>query len=117
MSRCRWTFAILALSCPAQFVSGRLVASFILVASLFFLLFNCGVASGQDASALDHFELHIRPLLIAQCIECHGPDRQESGLRLDSREGWMKGGERGPAITPGDPTVSLLFSRNKARRS
>ena len=30
-------------------------------------------------------------------------------LRLDSREGWMTGGERGPAIIPGDPEQSLVI--------
>jgi len=69
----------------------------------------CSSASGQDVGQLDHFESTIRPLLIAHCIECHGPDRQESGLRLDSRPGWMKGGDRGPAIVPGDPDNSPLL--------
>jgi len=32
------------------------------------------------------FEEHIRPLLIDDCIKCHGPDRQEGSLRLDSRD-------------------------------
>jgi hypothetical protein len=72
-------------------------------------LYFCSSALGQDAGQLNHFESTIRPLLIAHCIECHGPDRQESGLRLDSRPGWMKGGDRGPAIVPGDPENSLLL--------
>lgn len=69
----------------------------------------CSSALGQDAAQLNHFESSIRPLLIAHCIECHGPDRQESGLRLDLRPGWMKGGDRGPAIVPGDPENSILL--------
>ena len=28
---------------------------------------------------------------------------------LDTREGWQKGGENGPAIVPGDPAKSLLL--------
>ncbi|MEI7698998.1 MAG: PSD1 and planctomycete cytochrome C domain-containing protein, partial [Planctomycetia bacterium] len=32
-----------------------------------------------------------------------------AGLRLDSRSGWERGGERGPAIVPGDPASSLLM--------
>src|SRR2546426_4769591 len=31
------------------------------------------------------------------------------GLRLDSREGLLKGGESGPAIVPGDPDKSLMI--------
>jgi hypothetical protein len=70
-------------------------------AAVCFLLCCCNVTFGQEESPTDHFESAIRPLLIAHCIECHGPDRQESGLCLDSRPGWMKGGDRGPAIVPG----------------
>ena len=55
------------------------------------------------------FEEHIRPLLIDDCIKCHGPDRQEGSLRLDSRGGWQKGGDSGAAIVPGDVENSLLL--------
>ena len=78
-------------------------------AAVCYLLCCCHVTFGQEESPTDHFESAIRPLLIAHCIECHGPDRQESGLRLDSRPGWMKGGDRGPAIVPGDPKNSILL--------
>ena len=78
-------------------------------AAVCYLLCCCNVTFGQEESPTDHFESAIRPLLIAHCIECHGPDRQESGLRLDSRPGWMKGGDRGPAIVPGDPENSILL--------
>ena len=37
-----------------------------------------------------------------------GPDQQQSGLRVDSREALLKGGKRGPAIVPGAPEQSLL---------
>ena len=73
------------------------------------MMLFCDVAFGQDRAQLGRFEQTIRPLLMARCIECHGPDRQESKLRLDSRSGWMKGGERGPAIHPNDPASSLLL--------
>ena len=33
------------------------------------------------------FEEKVRPLLAANCWECHGAKKQESGLRLDSRPG------------------------------
>ena len=36
-----------------------------------------------DDSALDFFERRVRPLLIKRCSRCHGPQKQESGLRLD----------------------------------
>ena len=51
----------------------------------------------------------IQPILAANCYKCHGPDNQESGLRLDKKASAMKGGERGTPILPGKPSESLLF--------
>lgn len=66
--------------------------------------------SGSRAdSPEESFEKHVRPLLTKHCIACHGPDKQKSGLRLDSKIGWEKGGESGPAIVPGDPDKSLFI--------
>lgn len=72
-------------------------------------LFGCGKATAQERAKLEHFEQSIRPLLLARCVECHGPDRQEAGLRLYSKGGWANGGERGPAIDVSSPADSLLL--------
>jgi len=56
----------------------------------------------------EFFEAKVRPILVANCLECHG-DEQEGGLRVDSREALLKGGESGPAIVPGNATESLLI--------
>jgi mono/diheme cytochrome c family protein len=56
----------------------------------------------------DFFESRIRPLLVAQCYDCHA-DAAKGGLRVDSREALLKGGKRGPAIVPGKPDESLLL--------
>lgn len=76
------------------------------------------LAGAQDLAAEDaavnseaarFFETRIRPVLVARCYECHGPDsKQEGNLRLDSRAALLKGGDIGPAIKPGDPKGSLL---------
>lgn len=55
------------------------------------------------------FESRIRPILLKHCIDCHGEKKQESGLRLDSRDAWLKGGDRGTAIEPQHPETSLLI--------
>jgi hypothetical protein len=68
----------------------------------------CGVAISEDRASLDHFESRVRPILIERCQSCHGADKQEGGLRLDSRDGWEKGGDRGSALVPGEPEKSLL---------
>ncbi|MBJ44161.1 MAG: hypothetical protein CMJ80_12955 [Planctomycetaceae bacterium] len=57
----------------------------------------------------DFFEARVRPLLIKQCVECHGAKKQEGGLRLDSRDGWMRGGDHGPPIIASQPEKSLLI--------
>ena len=64
------------------------------------------------APALDQiefFEKRIRPLLAERCYECHGEQKQKGGLRIDSRDGWVKGGESGTAVRPGKPDESLLI--------
>ena len=57
---------------------------------------------------IELFEASIRPVLLNVCADCHVLD-SEGGLRLDSREAMLKGGESGPAIVPGDPDKSLLM--------
>ena len=66
-------------------------------------------ADGVPAAPADFFERRIRPLLVERCLGCHGAEEAAGRLRLDSRAGWQQGGERGPAITPGDPSASLLI--------
>jgi hypothetical protein len=56
----------------------------------------------------DFFENQVRPLLASRCYACH-TQTASGGLRLDSREALVKGGGRGPAITPGDPAASRLM--------
>ena len=70
---------------------------------------KCPVAipSNLPMSAAD-FENRVRPLLAARCVKCHGPRKQESNLRLDSRAAMMQGGDSGPAIVPGKAEESLL---------
>jgi cytochrome c553 len=54
------------------------------------------------------FAERVRPLLERHCIECHGKDTAEGGLRLDSLTGIAKGGRSGPAIRPTAAEQSLL---------
>lgn len=68
---------------------------------------SSSVAWASEDAAL--FESKIRPIFIEHCQKCHGEKKQENGLRLDSKPGWQKGGDHGPAIKPGDPEVSLLI--------
>jgi mono/diheme cytochrome c family protein len=55
------------------------------------------------------FSQKVKPILNRKCSKCHGGDDARSGLRVDSREGLLCGGHRGPAILPGKPDDSLLI--------
>src|SRR5262245_19546556 len=48
-------------------------------------------------------------ILSANCLGCHGEALQMSKLDLRSRESMLAGGERGPALEPGDPARSRLY--------
>ena len=58
------------------------------------------------------FGSEILPILESRCFQCHGPSKQEGGLRLDSREAALAGGESGrPAIVPNDALATELVRR------
>ncbi len=57
---------------------------------------------------LEFFEKKVRPVLVRRCLKCHGPKKQEGGLRLDSRQAMLQGGDSGPAVVPGDPEDGFL---------
>jgi len=62
-----------------------------------------------SAAQLEFFEKEVRPVLAEHCHKCHGEKKQKSGLRLDSREFVLKGGEVGPVVVPGKPESSRLI--------
>ena len=57
----------------------------------------------------EFFESQVRPLLVEHCHKCHGPDKEQAGLRLDSRDAALRGGENGPALVPGQPAASQMI--------
>src|ERR1700755_1957707 len=68
-----------------------------------------GAPNGATAASPAFFEASVRPVLAANCYDCHTDERM-GGLRVDSREGLLAGGRSGPAIVPGDPDKSLLIA-------
>ena len=63
-------------------------------------------AANQDR----FFTETIHPILAERCWECHGGEVQESGLRLDSRDSLLAGGDSGqPLVVPGKPAESFLI--------
>jgi len=66
----------------------------------------------KAASAADSkvdFTKEIHPLLEKACFDCHGPDKQKGGLRLDRRADALKGGDTGALLLAGKSTRSLLL--------
>jgi len=63
-----------------------------------------------DDAQTAFFEKTIRPILINRCYECHSVEsgKNKGGLRLDSRDAVLKGGDNGPALVAGELEKSLL---------
>ena len=55
------------------------------------------------------FAGEVAPILEQRCVLCHGEKQQLSGLRVDSREALLQGGQRGPSLVPGDSASSTLY--------
>ena len=64
-----------------------------------------------SAEQLRFFEAKIRPILVEHCYECHAAESDEIGgeLTVDTRAGLLRGGERGPAVVPGNPRRGVLL--------
>ncbi len=58
---------------------------------------------------LHTFESKVRPLLAENCYSCHGPQKQNNGLRLDSRPALLRGSDYGPVVEAGKPAASKLI--------
>ncbi|HND55085.1 MAG TPA: hypothetical protein PLV92_21875, partial [Pirellulaceae bacterium] len=102
LSRNRWT--------TSDVVAGALAFSCLVVASLAGAVTGACAAEPTREAQLRFYESKVRPLLIAQCGKCHGADKQEGQLRLDTPEGLARGGMSGPVVVAGQPERSLLIS-------
>jgi len=61
------------------------------------------------------FEQHVRPILKAYCLDCHGAgEKLKGGLDLRLKRLAEKGGKSGTALIAGDPGKSLLVQRMKS---
>ncbi|MEX2114855.1 MAG: PSD1 and planctomycete cytochrome C domain-containing protein [Pirellulales bacterium] len=71
-----------------------------------------GPASADEAAAAKvDFARDIGPIFVEHCYECHGPDAQESGLRLDQRDAALAGGDSGALFVAGKSGESELIRR------
>lgn len=53
----------------------------------------------------------VAALFVARCVNCHAAHGTARGLRLDSHEAALAGGERGPVLIAGDAAGSELIRR------
>lgn len=77
----------------------------VLIGAAGFLLSPEQVVQGAEP------ELAIPALFQRTCVSCHGPEKQEGGLRLDSARLALRGGDSGPVIVPAKAESSELLRR------
>src|SRR5690242_19159447 len=66
----------------------------------------CGILSAQRPAKVD-FANDVLPILRQNCVSCHGPTQQSSGMRLDRKSAVI--GRRG--VVPGSSDNSFLYHR------
>ena len=64
-----------------------------------------------EIAALPAFSGVVQPVLQQNCVSCHGPEKSKGGLRLDTVEGFLKGGKTGPSFIAGKSADSDLIKR------
>ena len=67
-----------------------------------------GAPRVPSTAGVPDFERDVSPILTTRCVSCHGPDEQESFLRLDTYAELRKGGLSGEVIVPGNGSGSLI---------
>ena len=77
---------------------------------LFSLTASAGLLAAEpEAEKVRFFEENVRPILAENCHQCHGAQKQNNGLRLDTRAAVDKGGDYGKVIEQGNPDASKLI--------
>ena len=87
------------------------VALTILCLVLFTAANTAVLAENTQSSTLAHNDTSSAAInvLSRYCFSCHGAEKAESGLRMDSRQGIISGGDRGSALNTDRPDQSLLL--------
>ena len=60
-------------------------------------------------SGVTLFVDHVRPVLLEQCIRCHGGEKIKADLDMTTRDGLLHPGENGPVVIPGKASDSRLI--------
>ena len=75
------------------------------------LLLGVGYADDETVGKTVDFVRDIQPIFAQNCVDCHGPDKQENRLRLDGPEGIQDAIEDGRVIVAGKWEESELYRR------
>ena len=62
-------------------------------------------------AAAPDFRTEVQPILETNCVRCHTASKVKGGLRLDTHEKLLEGGDTAEAIVPGEPSKSELLVR------
>ncbi|MEO6235878.1 MAG: ankyrin repeat domain-containing protein [Vicinamibacterales bacterium] len=92
-----------------QVVFSAVAAAFLLVATSPAQPPATTVRPGGAPRTID-FVRDVQPIFEAHCVECHGPDKQMNGFRLDRRRDAMRGGTA-HVIAAGSAAASRLYLR------
>src|ERR1700730_4235167 len=57
--------------------------------------------AAKMAKGLEVFKKQVRPVLVENCLRCHGGKYTKSDFNLADRDGLLQGGSIGPAVVPG----------------
>jgi mono/diheme cytochrome c family protein len=71
-------------------------------------------AAADEPRKVD-FATEVQPIFAEHCLQCHGPDKQESNLRLDIRAAALKGGDSGAWFVAGKSAESEMVRRITAQ--
>ena len=84
----------------------------VLFIMVLFVLTASQLISQENSENQNIVAFEIQSLLYKKCYDCHGVDRQKSGLRLDDRPRALAGGNSKKAgIVPGDAVASAIVHR------
>lgn len=91
--------------CPPGYPASNAIDHFLAVA-------HQAASAGASTTGTIDFPTEIRPILADRCFSCHQGETVRGGLRLDTEEGALAGGDSTfPAVVPGDPEESELILR------
>lgn len=55
------------------------------------------------------FTSEVAPIIVKNCVGCHGTARSSATLNLETFAGWKKGGKNGQIVSPGNPNLSMIM--------